>query len=315
MQDKFFQFEASLKLFPCVFKDVDSGVYLAESKVPTIQSMGHIQLIVDNNILGALSDSPEMFQRIAWILGQNSTSKGAIVSINPIWAIAEQFLSNPDNAFSKVDAFVKHSGTMGTFATGYANSILATVRANDRGLREQIGKLICYFFVMKELYDSKMSLQQRTGAWLDFYKNDIPRLMVPYVLGHLFFYGKDDSAMRFKSTGRKVQDWAQGFLAVRAKELGNPARWIRNRLFDILPFYMLPIMNWSTVDGINSRLFMLSQDADVGECFLRIFFMEWRSSAEYVVEIKYEFFLFEFSCSFRLQSESFREIRSTSCDR
>lgn len=30
-------------------------------------------------------------------------------------------------------------------------------------------------------------------------------------------------------------------------------------------------MNWEAEGGINSRLFVLSQDADVGECFLRIF--------------------------------------------
>jgi hypothetical protein len=48
MNDKFFQAEASSELFPCVFKDVESGVYLAESKVPTSQSIGHVQLVVDN---------------------------------------------------------------------------------------------------------------------------------------------------------------------------------------------------------------------------------------------------------------------------
>lgn len=271
MNDKFFQAEASSELFPCVFKDVESGVYLAESKVPTSQSIGHVQLVVDNNVLGALNESPQMFKRLAWTLGQNSTPTGSVVSINPFWAVAEQYLSNPDNAFSKIDAFAKHPGTMGTFAPGYANSILETVRTNESILREQIGKLICYFFVMKELYHSKLTLHQRADRWLEFYKNDIPRLMVPYILGQLFFFGKDDSAMRFKSTGRKVQDWAQGFLAIRSKERGNPARWIRNRLFDILPFQLLPTMNWTAHGGIQSRLFVLSQDADVGECFFRIF--------------------------------------------
>ena len=271
MNDKVFQAEASSELFPCVFKDVESGVYLAESKVPTSQSIGNVQLVVDNNVLGALNESPQMFKRLAWTLGQDSTPTGSVVSINPFWAVAEQYLSNPDNAFSKIDAFAKHPGTMGTFASGYASSILETVRANDSVLREQIGKLICYFFVMKELYHSKLTLHQRVEQWLDFYKNDIPRLMVPYILGQLFFFGKDDSAMRFKSTGRKVQDWGQGFLAIRSKERGNPARWIRNRLFDILPFQMLPTMNWGAHGGISSRLFVLSQDADVGECFLRIF--------------------------------------------
>jgi hypothetical protein len=288
MQDKLLMVEPSL--FPCVYKDVNSGVYFAECKTPLTGALDRIQLVIDNNVMGTLTSSPDLFKRITWALARSAAGQPSIVHIKPFWAYFEQYLSNPDSAQKKIEAFVENEGTMNSLSLNDALSLLAEMREKDEMLREQIGKFACYFFVMKEIYYAKYGLDEKVARWRDFYSHDIPRLRVPYLLGGLFFFGKDDSKMAFKFTDRKVQDWAQAFLSRRKSEIDSPTRWIRNRLFDLMPFQMLPGLNMVSDGGVDSRLFLLTRDSDVGECFLRIFswFGDQKKNSLWIVQTNFE---------------------------
>lgn len=259
------------ELFPCVIKDVDSGVYVAECQVPTKAFMGNMHFIIDNNVMAALRESPLLFARIGWLLGAKSDEQGATFFINPYFIVAEQFLSNPDNALSKIESFTQHPGVFGTFAADHGKNLLSEVRKGELTLRSQIGVLVCYLFVMRGIFQGQHTLEERVQVWVRFFQNDIPRVMLPYVMGMLFFFGRDNERLRFKGTNRSVRAWADGFLTLRSEETANPARWVRNRVFDLLPLLMSPTLGWETQGGIPGRLFVLSKDKDVGECLLRIF--------------------------------------------
>jgi hypothetical protein len=258
-------------LFPNVFKDIDTGIFFAESKIPNLDSMGHIQLVLDNNVLNTLYASPLTFRRLTWILGGAPNRHKTTVSLNLFWPIAEQYLSNPDSAEMHIKKFTSHAGTLGAFPASFATELLREIKLHENSLRDQLGLFTCYLFVLRELYQSKLSLDAQVNLWLDFFRADIPRLALFLELGLLFFYGKHNSKVGFNSTKRTVQDWAQSVLSTRKEEAGSPTRWARNRIFDIMPFCLLNGLTNEIHGGIDSRVFLLSRDADVGECFLRIF--------------------------------------------
>lgn len=259
------------ELFPCVIKDVDSGVYIAECQVPIQEFMGNMHFVVDNNVIGALRESPLLFARLGWLLGAKSAEPGATFFINPYFIVAEQFLSNPDNALSKIESFTQHPGTFGSFTADHGKNLLSEVRKDELTLRSQIGVLVCYLFVMREIFQGQHTLKHRVDTWVRFFQSDIPRIMLPYVMGMLFFFGRDNERLRFKGSNRSVKAWADGFLKLRSEETANPARWVRNRVFDLLPFLTSPTLGWKALGGIPGRLFVLSKDKDIGECLLRIF--------------------------------------------
>ena len=310
---------ATHELFPCVIKDIESGVYVAECQVPVIESLGHVQLVIDNNVMGALKESPLLFARLGWLLGGASRNTvGSTHTINPFFVIAEQFLSNPANALAKVEAFTQHSGVFGTFTPDHGKTLLAEIRRNEQALRSQVGTLVCYLFVMREIYWQTHTYEERIRRWVSYFQEDVSRLMLVYVMGMLFFFGREDEKMRFKTTDRPVRAWADAFLTPRKKEVDDPASWVRNRVFDLLPFLMAPTLNWETHGGIPGRLFVLSKDKDVGECLLRIFAWHGDQKANSLWKLQTNLECLHFEAHTQFQSTALRppEARPTTpCDR
>lgn len=302
-------------LFPCIFKDVESAVYVSECKVPTAESLTRLHLIVDNNVLGALKSSPLLFGRLGWLLGAGTGARGTTMHINPFFAAAEQYLSNPDNALGKIEAFTQHPGVFGTFAVDHGKRLLQDVRQREHVVRGQIGILVCYLFVLKEIFQSKATLKQRADAWIAFFNDDIPRVMLLYVMGMLFFFGRDDERLRFKGSNFSVRSWADGFLATRSEEVDEPARWVRNRVFDLLPFLMAPTLNWEAEGGLAGRLFLLTKDREIGECLLRIFVWHGEQSADSPWKLQANLECLHFEKHAEFQATAFGPVSARETDR
>lgn len=54
-------------------------------------------------------------------------------------------------------------------------------------------------------------------------------------------------------------------------ETSDPCRWARNRLFDLIPFYSAPVLNFLDSGGKSGRLITATKDIYAAECLYRLF--------------------------------------------
>lgn len=258
--------EVGLDFFPLSFKDVASGVYFTELKLPTDGVLDTVEVVVDSNMLGAVRESPALFKRLGWILGP-----GTVVHVNVAYFAFEQFIGNRDSALQKLKDFTENPGLMGRFEPGFATTFIADLKDRESDIRRLIGTMAIYLFVMRSLFEKKAPVHEKIQQWRTLFQGDVPKFSVLYLLGLLFFHSQENSHLIFTASDRKVQDWANHFLGVRKDEVNDPCRWARNRLFDLIPYYSAPALNFLDNGGKSGRLITATKDTYAAECLYRLF--------------------------------------------
>ncbi|MBO1010622.1 MULTISPECIES: hypothetical protein [Acidovorax] len=248
------------------FKDIASGVYFTELKLPADGIIDSVEVVVDSNMLRAVRQSPALFKRLGWILGP-----GTVMHVNVAYFAFEQFIGNQSSALHRLRDFTEHQALMGSFPVGFAESFLNNLPTHESDIRRLIGTLAIYLFVLRSLFEQKIPMEDKTRKWRELFHSDVPKLSVVYVLGLLFFHGQENSRLTFTVSDRKVQAWAEHYLSVRGEEIGDPPRWARNRLFDLIPLYSAPALNIQALGGKPGRLLTATQDTYAAECLYRLF--------------------------------------------
>lgn len=255
-----------LSLFPLLFKDVASGVYFSEVKAPTDGVHDTVQLIVDSNILRSINDYPGLFQRLAWILGPESTLHPHVGQF-----AYEQLLSNRDSALEKLKALTEHPSLSSAFRPGFAASFISEIKKAESDMRQLIGLQAIYLLAIRSILGQKKATEEKIESLKELVHGNVTRFSAWYLLGLLFLRGRANSKLAFTDSNIKVQDWADHFLAVRKEEVGDPCRWARNRVFDFMLFANAPILNISSEGGMSGRLITATNDSYAAQCLYRVF--------------------------------------------
>lgn len=266
MQEKILV-EIKPDLFPVSFKEVTSGVYFTELKFPTDGVVESMEVVVDSNMLGAVRESPDLFKRLGWFVGPGTTT----VHVNVATFAFEQFIGSRDSAQRRLTEFTEHPALVGTFKPGFAASFIADVEKCESDIRRLIGTLAIYLFVMRSLYEEKKktSVENKIQRWRELFRKDVPKFSLIYLLGQLFLHGQGNSSLFVGN--HKIQDWAGEFFATRKEEVTDPGRWVRNRIFDLMPFYNAPALNLQSKGGKPGRLLTATKDVYAAECLYRLF--------------------------------------------
>lgn len=290
------------ELFPLSFQDVASGVYFTELKFPADGVLDSVDVIIDSNILRELKEHPDLFRRLAWILGP-----GVTIHFNVAQFSFEQLLSNRESALQKVKELTEHPALFNTFEPGFASALIESLKDGEQDMRQLIGTLAIYLFTMRSLFEQKIPVEEKLKRWSELFYGDVPKLTSLYFMGLLFFYGQANSKLEFAGSKIKVMDWAQHFLISRKEEKADPCRWARNRLFDFMLFSNAPVLNIEVGGGKPGRLITATRDEYSAKCLYRLFgfYGEQRENALWSVIIN-------LGCLKSIDDPVFEGIRSES---
>ncbi|KVT45997.1 hypothetical protein WK51_02700 [Burkholderia ubonensis] len=173
------------ELFPLSFQDVASGVYFTELKFPADGVLDSVDVIIDSNILRELKEHPDLFRRLAWILGP-----GVTIHFNVAQFSFEQLLSNRESALQKVKELTEHPALFNTFEPGFASALIESLKDGEQDMRQLIGTLAIYLFAMRSLFEKKIPVEEKLKRWSELFYGDVPKLTSLYFMGLLFFMGK-----------------------------------------------------------------------------------------------------------------------------
>ncbi len=251
-----------------ILKDVDLGMYLVESKIPTdASSLKTVQLMLDNNVFKIAAANPDIFcQKMGWYYGIDS-----VVSLNPALAIVEQFLSNSQsNALKHLAKFEAAFVPLDIFPKGYSKAILQDVLRLESELRQQVGFFFCFVALLRHYYLSPVD-DDILRRWTDLFSLDIPRSAFVYWIGAIFLLSRKDSKLKFHLQDFSLEKFSKNFCTFRKEEGEDYTRWLRNRVFDLLLFSLSPTLSFEKFGGIPSRVILATKDKFVGE-FIGKFF-------------------------------------------
>ena len=262
------RFQLSADLFPMVYRDVETGVYVAELAAPPPgEASRHAQMLVDCNALDAIAMTDlRLVQRMAYW-----SQPGTVMTLNPGFAFAEQILSNAENTSAKIKGWEEKLAPSGLFPQGYASNFYPFLQKQERAIREQVGIIFCYLALFEHWSTEFRKNDQALQCWIDLFNEDIPRLKVLYLLGGLFIISLADEALRLRGAKESVAAWRQAICDDRAKEKDDYPRRLRNRAMDILYFMLSPTLTFTTAGGYKSRIMLATEDRFLGEFLCRIF--------------------------------------------
>ena len=261
-------FLLSPELFPMIYKDVESGIYVAEIIMPPSgEASKQAQVLVDSNALNAISATDlRLIQRMSYW-----AQAGTTIALNPAFAFAEQVLSNEANAEAKVEDWTRKLSPSGIFPKDYASTFYPYILERKNGIQEQVSVIFCYLALFEHWSTEFRLRDDALQKWIDFFKEDVPRLKVLYFLGGLFIISMRDESLRLRGATDSVAAWRMSICDDRSKEKQDYARRLRNRAFDLLFFLLAPVLTFASAGGVDSRVLLATEDRFLGEFICRIF--------------------------------------------
>lgn len=261
--------QISPEIFPLVYKDIETGTFVAEILVPPIAQgdSKQVQVLLDSNIVKLISDKEGgLLSKIGWLSGRDS-----ILSINPSVAFVEQFLSNPDNVQLRMNEFEDQLVPIGVYEKGFSDKFYRLLNERQDDLRRELGTLFCYVALIFHWERNLRNDTESINQWIQLFSEDIPRLQVFYLLGGLFIISGVCTNLCLKNSNKRIISFRKDFCRVREKEQNNLSRQLRNRSFDLLFFYQAPNLLHQSHKGYKSRILLLTKDKFLGELLCQLF--------------------------------------------